>query len=175
MAARDAGLGAILARHARRWAALALVAQLAAPIAFAERLRFDLVMPQPLVWNLAQRVKPYLHDGDRLALLLPGDNGSVAAMLAGVLRDVPPRRRLDLLIRPSVDAKTLGEALRRGYGLALISCSGNGVMGLPPNVAGLLAHDKPSWRTLAQWPYPPAAFRQRWQDILSWRPLCRER
>ncbi|HEV2301957.1 MAG TPA: hypothetical protein VGR91_10355 [Stellaceae bacterium] len=175
MAAREAGLGAILARHARRWTALALAAQLAAPIAFAQRLRFDLVMPQPLVWNLGVRVKPYLKDGDRLALLLPGDNGSVAAMLAGVLRDVPPRRRLDLWVRPTADSATLGEAARRGYELALVSCSADGLVGSPPGVAGLFAHDKAGWGVLAQWPYPAAAFRQRWQDILSWRPLCRKR
>jgi hypothetical protein len=175
MAARDAGLGAVLARHARRWAALALAVQLVAPVAFAQRLRFDLVMPQPLVWDLALHSKPFLHDGDRLALLLPGDNGSVAAMLASLLRDVPPRRRLDLWITRTADAQTLGEAARRGYDLALVSCSGDGVAGLPPRVAGLLAHDTRGWRTLAQWPYPAAAFRQRWQDILSWRPLCRRR
>jgi hypothetical protein len=175
MTARDAGVGAIVARNARRWAALAIALQLAAPLAFAGRLRFDLVMPQPLVWNLAARAKRYVKDGGRLALLLPGDNGSVAAMLSSVLRDVPPRRRLDLLILRKADGAALGEAARRGYELALVSCSGDGVAGLPPEVAGLLAHDGAGWRPLAQWPYPAAAFRQRWQDILSWRPLCRKR
>lgn len=175
MAARDAGLGAMLARHARRWAALALAVQLMAPVAFAQRLRFDLVMPQPLVWDLALHSKPFLKDGDRLALLLPGDNGSVAAMLASLLRDVPPRRRLDLWITQTADVPTLGEAARRGYDLALVSCPDEGIAGLPPRAAGLLAHDRRGWRTLAQWPYPAAAFRQRWQDILSWRPLCRQR
>jgi hypothetical protein len=96
-------------------------------------------------------------------------------MLASLLRDVPPRRRLDLWITPTADAQTLGEAARRSYDLALVSCSGEGIAGLPPRVAGLLARDKRGWRTLAQWPYPAAAFRQRWQDILSWRPLCRNR
>ena len=175
MAARDAGIGAVFARYARRWAALALALQLAAPIAFTQRLRFDLVMPQPLVWDLAARLKPFLRDGDRLALLLPGDNGSVAAMLATVLRDVPPRRRLDLWITQTADEASLGEAARRGYPLALVSCSEGGMAGLPPAAAGLLAHDAGGWRKLADWPYPAAAFRQRWQDILSWRPLCRKR
>src|SRR6202011_1339701 len=70
--------------------ALVIALALLAPIGFAYRLRFDLVMPQPLVWDLAGKLKPYLKDGDRLALLLPGDNGSLADMLSGVLTDVAP-------------------------------------------------------------------------------------
>jgi len=74
---------------------------------FAYRLRFDLVMPQPLVWDLAGKLKPFLKDGDRLALLLPGDNGSLADMLGGVLTDVAPRRHLTLLRRQTGDAAAL--------------------------------------------------------------------
>jgi hypothetical protein len=137
------------------------------PIAFSYRLRFDLVMPQPLVWRLADAVKPYLKDGGRLALLLPGDNGSVEAMLAGVLMDVSPRRRsLELLYRPSADAAALTDAARRGYPLALISCTGEGE-------ASLLEHGTDGWRQLAAWPYPAPPYRQRWQHILAWQPLCR--
>src|SRR5579864_5619706 len=44
---------------------------LLAPIALAERLRFDIEMPQPLVWDIASELKPHLKDGDKLALLLP--------------------------------------------------------------------------------------------------------
>ena len=171
--ARDAGVGALLARRAHRWAAFAICLELAAPVAFAQRLRFDLVMPQPLVWDLATQVKPYLKDGDRLALLLPGDNGSVAAMLGSLLRDVPPRRRLDLLVRETADEASLAEAARQGYRLALVSCSEKGIAGLPSGVAGLLASEGGGWRVLARWAYPQAAFRQRWQHILAWRPLCR--
>jgi hypothetical protein len=173
MAVRDAGAGAALVRHPRRWAAAALAAQLALPIAFAYRLRFDLDMPQPRLWDLAAHMKPYLKDGERLALLLPGDNGSVAAMLAGVLRDVPPRRRLDLLVRRTADAAALADAAHNGYDLALISCSAGGVAGLPPDAAGLVARDGKGWRIVAAWPYPPVAPRERWQRILSWEPLCR--
>ena len=98
LAARDFGLGAFLTRHARPAAAAVLAVALIGPLGFAPRLRFDLAMPQPLVWNLAAAAKPNLADDDRLALVLPGDNGSVAAMLSGVLRDVRPRRpSLDLL------------------------------------------------------------------------------
>ena len=123
-------------------------------------------MPQPLVWDLASKVKPYLKDGDRLALLLPGDNGSLDDMLSGVLIDVSPRRRLTLLHRQTGDAAALAEAADRGYPLALISCTSEGS-------AALLEHGADGWRPLAAWPYPAEARLQRWQRILAWPPLCR--
>jgi hypothetical protein len=139
---------------------------LLAPIGFAYRLRFDLVMPQPLVWDLAEKLKPYLKDGERLALLLPGDNGSLADMLSGVLADVAPRRRLALLRRQTSDAAALAEAADQGYQLALISCT-------PEGSAALLEHGADGWRRLAAWPYPAEARLQRWQRIIAWPPLCR--
>jgi hypothetical protein len=155
---------------ARRWqapAGAALIAlALLVPIGFAYRLRFDLVMPQPLVWDLAGKLKPYLKDGDRLALLLPGDNGSLADMLSGVLTDVSPRRRLTLLHRQTGDAAALDEAAEQGYPLALISCTSAGS-------AVLFEHGAEGWHWLAAWPYPAEARRQRWQRIIAWPPLCR--
>jgi hypothetical protein len=130
-------------------------------------------MPQPLVRNLANNVKPFLADGDRLALLLPGDNDSVTTMISGVLTETAPRRRgLDLLRRSTADAATLDEAARLGYRLALISCVPEGWEDLPANQAVLLHYDANRWHPLAAWPYPQAAER-RWQQILSWGPLCR--
>ena len=155
-------------------AAAVVAVALLAPAAFAGRLRFDLDMPQPLVWGLAKRLAPYLHDGDRLALLLPGDNGSVATMVAGVLADTPPRRRdLDLLRRDRADRAALDAAARRGYSLALVSCTPKGWADVPPGQAVLLRHDKAGWHLLAAWSYPPDGAKQRWQHILSWGPLCR--
>jgi hypothetical protein len=175
LAARDLGIGAALARHRRHWPlAVAVVAAVLWPLAFAYRLRFDLAMPQPLVWDLASRMKPYLHNEDRVALLLPGDNGSVATMLGGILRDVPPRfSGLDLLARSTADAPALDDAARRGYSLALISCTQGDVAGLPNGVAAFLVHDATGWSKVATWPYPADATRERWQHILSWEPLCR--
>jgi len=69
---------------------LALATTLLAPLGYAYRLRFDLDMPQPLVRSLAASVKAFLADGDRLALLLPGDNSSVATMISGVLTETAP-------------------------------------------------------------------------------------
>lgn len=166
----------------RRWsapvAAAVVAVALLAPALFVKRLRFDLDMPQPLVWSLAKHLAPHLHDGDRLALLLPGDNGSVATMLAGVLADTPPRRRdLDLLQRNRAGRGTLDEVARRGYPLALVSCTPAGWEDVPPHVptgqAVLLRHGADRWHLLAAWPYPPDATKERWQHILSWGPLCR--
>jgi hypothetical protein len=175
LAARDLGAAAWLRRE---WFHLAsatvLIFAALAPIAFVKRLRFDLDMPQPLVWDLAKKVSVYLKDGDRLALLLPGDNDSVATMMAGVLADTPPRRlRLDLLRRNTADSATLDEATRLGYPLALISCTPEGWQGLPSSEAVLLRYGPNGWHVLAAWPYPANAAKQRWQHILAWGPLCR--
>jgi hypothetical protein len=164
---RDLVSGSTLLRRFGILASAAVVAvAVLVPIGFAYRLRFDLVMPQPLVWELAGKLKPYLKDGDRLALLLPGDNGSLDDMLSGALTDVAPRRRLDLLHRQTADDATLAEAAGLGYPLALVSCTGD-------NAAALLEGGPEGWRRLATWPYPPEARWQRWQHILAWPPLCR--
>jgi hypothetical protein len=175
LAARDLAVGPWLTGGRLRIVGrIALAAALIAPLVYAYRLRFDLDMPQPLVRHLAANVKPYLTDGDRLALLLPGDNDSVATMLAGLLADTAPRRaRLDLLRRDTADPATLDEAARLGYRLALISCVPADWEGLPGSEAVLLRHDPDGWHPLAAWPYPPHAAERHWQQILSWGPLCR--
>jgi hypothetical protein len=174
MAVRDLLPASWLAcgRSAHARAAIVLLALLT-PVAFVKRLRFDLDMPQPLVWGLAKHLAPYLHDGDRLALLLPSDNGSVATMLRGVLADTPPRLRgLHLLSLDRAGPATLDEAWRLGYSSALVSCTPAGWGGLPAGEAVLLHRDS-TWRLIAAWPYPKDDTRQRWQYILSWAPLCR--
>jgi hypothetical protein len=175
LAARDLGVGRwLVGRRAQAAGRLALAAAALAPVGYAYRLRFDLDMPQPLVRRLATNLKPYIADGDRLALLLPGDNDSVATMIAGVLADTAPRRRmLDVLRRNTADPATLDEAARLGYRLALISCVPEGWEDLPPNQAVLLRYDPDGWHPLAAWPYPAHAAERRWQQILSWGPLCR--
>jgi hypothetical protein len=169
LAARDLGAGVRLRRLWSRPASAALVLlALLTPIGFAGRLRFDLDMPQPLVWDLAKNLGGYLHDGDRAALLLPGDNDSVAEMIVGVLSDTPPRRRgLDLLRRNTADPAALAEAARLDYPLALISCTAQGE-------AALLRHDADGWHEVAAWPYPSSAYTMRWQHILAWQPLYRQ-
>ena len=174
LTARDLGSGEwLVGRRAPVLGRLALVTAVLAPLGFAYRLRFDLDMPQPLVRSLATNLKTYLTDGDRLALLLPGDNDSVATMIAGVLTDTPPRRRgLDLLRRNAADPAVLDEVARLGYPLALISCVPEGWEDLPPAQAVLLRHGPGGWHRLAAWPFPAHAADRQWKGILKWGPLC---
>ncbi|HWB51154.1 MAG TPA: hypothetical protein VG651_18730 [Stellaceae bacterium] len=159
----------------RRIAATAAIAvALVAPVAFAGRLRFDIAMPQPVVWELAAALKPYLHDRDRLALLLPGDDGEVADLLAGYLADAPPRRRgLDLLREQTADQAALETAAAHGYRLVVISCAPAAIAGVPAGEAGLLRRDGDSWRQVASWPLAAGVALSHWQRNRHWPALCR--
>jgi hypothetical protein len=162
------------ARFCRYGGAAALVIALVAPVAFAERLRFDIEMPQPLVWNLAGELKPFLHDGDRLALLLPGDDGEVGDLLGSYLASVPPRRRgLDLKRYTTADTATLDQAAEAGYDLAVISCVPQGLDALPAGQAALLKHDSSGWHELGAWPYAAGIALSHWQHERHWPALCR--
>jgi hypothetical protein len=148
-------------------AVAAIVLALLAPVAFAERLRFDIAMPQPLVWDLAGELKPYLHDGDRLALLLPGDTGRIGQLLSDYLASVQPRRRgLVILQRPTADAASLEAAASAGYDLALISCT-------PEGKAALMKHGAEGWQELASWGYQDGIPLSPWQRSRHWPALCR--
>ena len=72
-------------------AALVALAALC-PVALWSLLRFDLEVPQLRTWQLAAMAKAGLGTERRLALILPGDNGSVTAMIEGLIRFVrrPP-------------------------------------------------------------------------------------
>ncbi len=174
LAIRDLGAAARLTRERLKFiSGVVLVCAVIAPIAFVQRLRFDLDMPQPLVWNLAKNLRSYLRDGDRLALLLPGDNDSVATMISGVLAYTAPRRRmLDILRRDTADPSTLKEATRLGYQWAFISCTDES-RDWAGGEAALLRQEPAGWEITATWPYPADAAKRRWQHILSWAPLCR--
>jgi hypothetical protein len=162
-------------RMRRGAAAAALCVALLAPVAFAERLRFDIEMPQPLVWTLAGELKPYLRDGDRLAMLLPGDAGEVGDLLDGYLASAPPRRRgLQLQRYTTADAATLDEAAAAGYDLAVISCTPQEpLVALPPGEAALVKHDAGGWREVAMWNYPAGIGLSPWQRNRHWSALCR--
>jgi hypothetical protein len=154
--------------------ALAIAVALLSPVAFAERLRFDIEMPQPLVWDLATELKPYLRDDDRFALLLPGDNGEIGQMLGDYLASAPPRRRgLDILRRETADAATLDAVASAGYQLAVISCTPAGLIGLPAGEAALVKHDAEGWHTVAAWPYAAGLALSPWQRTRHWPALCR--
>jgi hypothetical protein len=158
----------------RRVAAGACVlASLAVPIAFAERLRFDLVMPQPLVRALGHDLGSLLKPDDRLALVLPGDNNSVAVMLQSVLRYEAPRLpRIELIVFRRLDDRTLSTLEGQGIDKVLISCTPDGAGALPAHRALLLVRARVGWTPLAVWRYPEPDG-TRWTPMLSASALCR--
>jgi hypothetical protein len=169
LASREAALPG-LAAWRRPAAAAAIATILLAPVAFAQRLRFDQEPPQPLIRALAKDLAPLLGPRDRLALLLPGDNGSTGAMLSGVLRYAPPRRAaLDLRLFPTGDPAIAAAA---GYRLAFLSCTDGNALGLPGHAAALLALGDSGWHSVALWPYPEVSAKPRWNQNLAGAPLC---
>jgi hypothetical protein len=154
-----------------RWLpAGAIILALVVPVVFAKRLRFDTQMPQPLIRGLAVAVAGAVGDGDRLALLMPGDNGADSLMLRATLELTPPRRRdldfYDVSAVPGGVEAGLAAAAQRGYVKAIVSCAA------PRNEAQLLAYDGTSWRVEKSWPYPPAS-KESWTTVLAAAPLCR--
>ncbi len=176
-AARACGIDRLILARAGRGRAIggaAVVLALAAPLGFAKLLRFDLAMPQPLVWDLGKRLAARLAPDARLALLLPDDNGSVDVMLRSELLFSAPRRPgLDFLTLDHADAGALRQAAQQGYDTAFVSCVPAGLDGVPAGTAALLQFDGKAWHPAEVWPYPAGAMTMRWQYILAWEPLCR--
>ena len=158
----------------RRWGPAALVAlMLAVPLAFVHFLRFDLEVPALRVWRIAAEAAPNLGERDRVALLLPGDNGSVAPMLESVLRFVPPRHpRLDLALVKELAPDTLDGLAAQGYGVALLTCAPADFAGIPKDAAGVLRHDQAGWHVVRTWRYAPPPEGTHWSHVLADAPLC---
>lgn len=163
---------ALSERRRRLLAAAMVVILLACPPAFLNFLRFDLEAPQQRAWLLAGEIASRVADGDRLMLILPGDNGSLATMIEGALRLTPPRRN-HLQIGASRDytPETLGQAAGQGYQWALLSCAPAGVEGVPAGQAALFQRGPAGWRAAALLAYPPTT-RSRWSRVVSDAPLC---
>jgi len=152
-------------------AALVTVAMVC-PLALATLLRFDLEVPQLRAWQFVALAKEGLGSETRFAVVLPGDNGSVSAMVEGLLRFVPPAYPdLDLRILTSLAPDTLSRLVTDGYRLAAISCSAAGSADLPAGHAVLLRRGVRGWRTVAQAAYPPPRTHH-WAHVLSEAPLC---
>ena len=158
----------------RRLAAAALVlACLAVPVGFAKRLRFDLVMPEPLVRALGHDLGRLLKPDDKLALVLPGDNKSVRLMLESVMRYETPRLpRVELAVFKSLDDGTLSALDSQGITKAFVSCSPRGAGALPVGRALLLVRSPQGWTPAAVWRYPEPDG-SRWTPMLSAAALCR--
>ena len=166
-----------LAQHRRpaRYAAVVAVALLlAGPVAAAPLLRFDLDAPQPALWQLGHAAAAFVRPGDRLALLLPGDeDDSVGSLLRGVLLFTPPRRPgLDLRTETGAAPAALQAVAAAGYRLALVSCTPPGMAGVPAGVAALLRDTPDGWQPMQTWPWPEALRRQKFAALLARAPLC---
>jgi hypothetical protein len=160
----------------------AIVLAVIAPIATAGWVRGDRRQPQPLVWDLAAWAAPRLQDEDRVELLLPGDNRSVAFMLRVAIAISPPYRSLtNFGDTPRSDPETLDAIREKGAAFALISCitpklaaSPLGqALKLPVGEAALLATDGTRWRLVGTHAYPTFAAPKRWTTELSPGPFCR--
>jgi hypothetical protein len=156
----------------RRWlACAAVVAVLVSPVVFIQFLRFDLEEPQLRAWELARETAARIGPADRLALILPGDNASLAPMLEGVLRLTPPRRNdVVLEYRNSFTPTTL-DGLAADTRWALLSCAPPGLAEIRAGQAALYAHDVTGWHVAAIWPYAPAR-QTRWSRVVAPIPLC---
>ena len=166
------------------WSAVgiaAIVLALAAPLASAGWTRGDRRQPQMHVWDLAAWTAPYLSDGKRVALLLPGDNRSVGLMLRVALTVSPPYHTLaDFDAIPHDDVASLDKARKDGSDFAVISCVTTALANSPEGQAmklkagqpALLAADGNGWRMVATEPFLADAAPERWTTELSPGPFC---
>jgi hypothetical protein len=153
-----------------------------APVATAGWTRADRRQPQPRVWDLAAWMAPQLHDGDRVALLLPGDNRSVAFMLRVAIQISPPYRRLSSFTDVARgDAVALEGVQKIGADYALISCVQPALASSPlgrslkltAGEAALLAWDGATWHLAGTRGYVAEVGPERWTTELSPGPFCR--
>jgi hypothetical protein len=169
----------------RGWSAVAVAAvalAVAVPIASAGWTRSDRRQPEPHIWDLAGWTAPYLNDNSRVALLLPGDNRSVALMLRVAIAISPPYHALaDFTDAPDGDLATLQKARKDGSDFALISCVSTELAASPQGQAlklhagqpALLAADGEDWKMIATEPFLAAASPENWTTELSPGPFCR--
>jgi hypothetical protein len=170
-------LGQIRATPVFRVAAVSLcIAVMMAPLAFAQRLRFDQVMPQPIVWDLASMTVRHLKDDHRIALVLPGDNGSVGSMLEiGIRLGVKSGSSLEFITTPETcPARALESAATDGATLALVSCLESELWDLPSRSSVVLRRSGKTWKTwhsveIRPYNEPPPG---KWVT-LSPEPFCR--
>ncbi|HEX7969704.1 MAG TPA: hypothetical protein VF502_15890 [Stellaceae bacterium] len=162
-----------LAGAARRAAPAILMTLVAlCPLVFFGYLRFDLEAPQQRAWQIAAMAIARLGEEKRLALLLPGDNGSLTAMLDGLIRFTSPHHRdVDLRIVTMLAPDTLDRLAADGYGLAFVSCVPAGFADLPAGRPALLERDAGGWRSAELEPYPAPRSRH-WSHVLTEASLC---
>ena len=161
---------------AARWKSAgqgALIAVLvASPVLFLSYLRFDLEVPQLRVRELARETANHL-TGDKLGLLLPGDNGSVATVLETALRVLPPRHPdVEFRVMNGDVGAGLADFTVAGFRSAVISCTPRDFDLAPAGHGAFLVRDEAGWHATAVWSYAPPPAGARWSSVLSAKPLC---
>jgi hypothetical protein len=149
------GLVLLLREPVGRWLAtgawrrlvpsVAVIAALALPVGFFERVRFDLRRARSVPWTLAEAVAPRLTPHARLAILATGTNHDTL-QLRGYLG----------LLAPNVDAQALPYEARdliaalpaRGFDRLLVTCAGAVQADLPRDAPALFAWDGTRWQPL---------------------------
>ncbi len=153
--------------------AAAMAAAAASPVIFFPFLRFDLDAPQQRAWLLAAWTSPVLDRDRRLALLLPGDNQSLATMLEALIRFTPPRHfDAELRVVTQLAPATLEALAAENYRFALLSCAPPGFAGVPPAHAALLERADGRWHALSVRAYPAAHLPVRRLDDVAHAPVC---
>ncbi|MCX8506140.1 MAG: hypothetical protein ORN98_05960, partial [Alphaproteobacteria bacterium] len=107
-----------------------IVAFLILPFVALRQVRYDLQMPRPILWNLAEQIKPLLQDGDRIAIMIPNRQKPDASFdtLRGLLTQTSPRHArltIDLIDLDPVAWAKIHTATGFYYHHVLILCLGD--------------------------------------------------
>jgi hypothetical protein len=149
-----------------------LAAALLCPIVFFGFLRFDLEVSQQRAWFLADRVRDALNRDPLLALVLPGDNGSLATMLDALIRLTPPRYvDADLRYGDTATRAALDRLAAAGFVRVLVSCTPAGDLDLVAGSVALLERGE-RWRVVSSWSYPAVHLKARPSHVIAEAPLC---
>jgi len=154
-----AALVLLLRAPAARWLALrawhrvvpslAVIAALALPVGFFERVRFDLRRARDVPWRLAEAAAPLLGPTDKLAILATGANHDGALQLRGYLGLLMPQLATSALRFEPLDV--VPALPGRGFDRLLATCAAAVQPDLPRDAAALFAWDGAAWRVRQVW------------------------
>jgi hypothetical protein len=144
-----------LAPALARWMPRLLLAlTVVAPVVFLKKVRFDLAMPQPVLWDLSRTFAERLKDSERVALVAPGDNGTLLLNLRGYLALTRPRRSdLDLVPMADSGPSVLRRLSEDGFAKAIVTCAASIGLGSDLAEAVLLERGADGWAVTLRQPY----------------------
>ena len=180
---RDMWIGRGAPELGRPWHVVqagAIVWAILTPLFLGDWIRYDRRQPQPLVWDIAEFAAPYFHDTDRVALLLPGDDRSVAYRLrVAIAMTLPRQPQVSFHDIPRADMRALDEAGKAGDRYALVSCVPEAfarALGRDTvkGRSALLVNEDGRWRIIDTFVFPPDLPPvEAWSTQLSPGPFCR--